>query len=284
MRISFRLGKLARERSVSSIELARFELEQIGRLLECALGSGARVPRVLLTDVARRSDGNPLYGEELLRHAVDGLSRPQHARAATIPISLHAIVRERVERCSSRERAALEMAALFGRDFDLAELRATGGEMAVASEAELARLVEHQLLVVDETSGRYAFRHALTRDVMYAEIPERVAEPIHRRIAAALEVRKDAATSIVEIAHHHFLGGDLARAAAPCEAAGALARAQFAYDECIRWYERALVAHGNDEAAVARVRLELGKVLVYATRTRTWHRGVRNRRRLGAHA
>jgi DNA-binding CsgD family transcriptional regulator len=68
----------------------------------------------------------------------------------------------------------------------------------------------------------------------------------------------------VEIAHHHFLGGDLARAAGPCEAAGTLARAQFAYDECIRWYERALVAYGSDGAAAARVRLELGKVLVYA--------------------
>ena len=258
------LGKLARERSVSSIGLGRFDLEQIARLLECALGSGIRVPRVLLTDVARRSDGNPLYGEELLRHAVDGLARPLRARSSTLPISLHAIVRERVERCSPRERAALETAALFGRDFDREELGATGGEAAAPSETELARLVEHQLLVLHEPSGRYAFRHALTRDVIYGEIPEHVAKPRHRRIAAALEARDGAATAIVEIAHHHFLGGDLTRAAGPCEAAGALARAQFAYDECIRWYERALVAHGSDEAAVARVRLELGKVLVYA--------------------
>jgi len=260
------LGKLARERAVSSITLTRFEHDTTVELLERALGAKSRVPHVVVTDVARRSDGNPLYGEELLRHAVDHLADPTDTRDR-VPLTLQAVVRERIEHCSSRERTLLERAALVGRDFDLGELASLSADLSAPTEPELSTLVDWQLLSHDRRTGRYAFRHALTRDVVYESIAGEVAQPFHRLIADALEAQPADALRVAEVAHHRWRSGDRARAAAPCESAGALARAQFAYADSIRWYERAIVAHGSDGAAAMRVRLELGKVLVAVEET-----------------
>ncbi len=189
------IGKLARESAVSAISLTRFTHHETLRLLERALEPGIRVPNIVLTNVAVHSDGNPLYGEELLRHAVDASTRPDEPPRAGVPMTLQAIVRERIERCSLRERRALEIASLFGRDFAPAELLAVVPDEEVPTETELADLVVKQLLVRDDTTGRYAFRHALTRDVMYADISEAVARPMHRRIADALEAHTRPARS-----------------------------------------------------------------------------------------
>jgi DNA-binding CsgD family transcriptional regulator len=254
-------GKLAREHATSTIGLLRFSLDETIDFLGRALGTTAEASRVELIEVARRSDGNPLFAEELLRHTVDARERPGETRG--IPLTLEAVVSERIARCLPRERAILETAALFGRTFDRTELLSLDDE-ALPTESELARLVDYQLLERDASTRRYAFRHALTRDVMYAAVPHGVALVMHERIADALDERVDAAKDVVEIAHHRWQSGDRVRAAAPCEAAGAIARAQFAWDDCIRWYERAIVAHGDDTAAAARVRLELGKALIAA--------------------
>jgi DNA-binding CsgD family transcriptional regulator len=253
------LGKLTRERSVSVVTLRPFERELMLTVLTGALGPAQRLPHVVLDRVAKRSEGNPLYAEEMLRHVVDAREAGA-GEGDDVPISLQAVVRERIERCTPRERGVLAMAALFARDLDAAELETIAGEDA-PTERELSSLVEHQLLVRD-AAGRFRFHHALTRDVIYADILEGAARPIHQRIADALEAAQS--SSIAEIAHHRWHSGDLASAAASAEAAGALARAEFAYPECIRWYERAIVAYGEDSHAANRVRLELGKALVAA--------------------
>jgi DNA-binding CsgD family transcriptional regulator len=251
------LGKIARGRSASFVALKPFDHDLTLAILAGALDAGMHVPHVVLDGIARRSEGIPLFAEEMLRHAIDGhvLSA---AESQSIPISLQAVVRERIARCSPRERDALDMIALFERSFDRTELMAFAGWEA-PSEGEIATLVDQQLLVRDVFGG-FRFRHALTRDVIYSDIPERTARPIHRRIADALEITSS--PSVSEIAYHRWQSGDFAKAAAWAEAAGALARSQFAYPESIRWYERAIIAYGESAQATARIRLELGKALV----------------------
>ncbi len=258
------LGGLLREPFVSRIVLKAFDAEPMLELLTHAAGEAAGVSPLVLQEVARRSDGNPLFGEELLRHAVD-VRRPDATEPA-VPISLHAVVQERLERCTPRQRRLLIAAALCGRRFDLDLLTSIVGGDAEVGPAELEPLVELQLLRrVGRDERGFEFRHALTRDAIAAERSTDEARPLHVRIAAALAERPDADDYAAEIAYHRWSAGEREEAAvASYEAAARAARAQFAWDASILWYERAVAACAARPAEIARVTLELGKVAIAA--------------------
>ena len=62
------------------------------------------LPDDAIDDVRRRCGGNPLFAEELLRSAVDA-HRLGRQPGASLPLSLHAVIRERLECCTAEERA-----------------------------------------------------------------------------------------------------------------------------------------------------------------------------------
>ena len=253
-------GRLLREPAVSAIRLSAFDASPMIDLLSQAAANTDLSPSVV-RDVARRCEGNPLIGEELLRHALD-----THQHPAVVPLSLHAVVRERVDRCTDDERALLVAAALCGRRFDLDTLAAVL-ERDVVDPHELDRLVDLQLLrTVAGRDRQYEFRHALTRDAIEAERRAGEVRPLHARIARALNARADAREYALEIAYHLW-EADAREGALPAyEEAARVARNVFSWDEAILWYRRAATAAEPNTGEVARVTLELGKVLVAAHR------------------
>ncbi len=254
-------GALLREASVSSVRLGAFAASPMVELLSQA-ASGTDILPAVVREVARRSDGNPLIGEELLRHALD-----TRQRAKTVPITLHAVVRERVDRCTPRERALLVAAALCGRRFDLDTVAAVLAEGDMVRPQELDRLVDLQLVrPVANRPGSFEFRHALTRDAIEAERRAGEARPLHARIAQALSERADARDYALEIAYHLWEADARDGAVPAYQEAARVARSLFAWDEAILWYERAAAAAAPRPGDVARVTLELGKVLVAALR------------------
>jgi DNA-binding CsgD family transcriptional regulator len=249
------LGRLMRDPATSRIVLGGLEPETMRRLLREATHDAANVAEIL-EDVTARADGNPLFAEELLRHALD--AAPGGAFSG-VPISLHTLVRERVLRCTPNESRLLATAAVFGRTFDSRLVATISGVPARDPAADLRRLCDMQLIApVDGKPQHFAFRHALTRDAIYSEVFPADVGPIHRRIADALEA-KDRDAFALEIAYHYWQSGERFAAAAFARAAG-LARATYAYGEAIRWYERAADAE-REPGAVARALIELGKVL-----------------------
>jgi len=258
-------GKLMREPSVSVISLEGFAPVELRELLRGALGGHAEPSALILDGIARRSDGNPLFAEELLRHAFD---RPQASPSDVVPISLHAIVRERLEHCSDSERRWLAAAALCGTRFDLDVLTAIFGTEGSGSAESLRRLCDLQFIVPVPGKPRgYAFRHALTRDALYAEVLPSEAGPLHRKIGEALSASALAREYVNEIAYHFWQSGERGPAAAPCEAAGDAARDAVEFSDAVRWYERAVVAYGDREEDVARVLLALGRSLAALDQT-----------------
>jgi predicted ATPase len=146
-------------------------------------------------------------------------------------------------------------ASVIGRRFDLCVLLATSTCSEVQVRAALERACSLQLIVVDEPScGRYSFRHALTRDIIYAEFLTVRVRPLHRRIARALECTVPPGVVTLEnLAYHSWAAGDARRALLYNELAGDNAAAVHAHDDARKYYTRARSLIDVDSLVYARL-------------------------------
>jgi DNA-binding CsgD family transcriptional regulator len=257
-------GELVREPAVSVVTLPRLDDEETDRLISGALPERARLPAPVLRAVRERSDGNPLFAEELLRSAVDSQRSRTTAAPGALPLSLHALIRERLRDCSSEEVILLERASVFGRTFTTDGLTAVFGGDSADFEPMLERLRGLQLLeCVEGAAGAYQFRHALTRDVVYGDMETEAVRPFHLAIAEHLERSHEAAGAPEELAHHFWQADRRDRAAAYYELAGAEAMTIFAYQDAAAFFERAAIGY-DAPAARARVEARTGQAFIFA--------------------
>jgi DNA-binding CsgD family transcriptional regulator/tetratricopeptide (TPR) repeat protein len=254
------LGKMLRERSTSLVRLAPLSEREMTAVLGDARRAAPQLPDGVVRDVRRRADGNVLFAEELLRHAADratgdGFDSP-------LPLSLHAIVHERLERCTPGDRELLVRASLIGRAFDIESLAGAFDLPPGWCREAMARLGALQL--VDRTSeepAQYRFRHALTRDAVYNDIAKEAVAPLHLRIADAIAASGAADEHVEWLAHHYALAGERERAAEYAMTAGDAAHALHAYEDAALWYERAADGFDADCSAGALAKAGLMHVL-----------------------
>jgi adenylate cyclase len=187
--------------------------------------------------------------------------RPSPARPyagsvpTSVPDAVRASVLDRVQQLDRRARTALLCAAVIGRRFDTAVLAAavarSAGEIGCALQAACAlQLLERN----DETGTRFTFRHALTQDVLYAELLAMRTQSLHRRIARALE---RSGGSLEEIAYHWWAGRSRRRGPAANEQAGDEAAALHSPQLALLHYERALDLAVAGSAAHRRITRKL---------------------------
>jgi DNA-binding CsgD family transcriptional regulator len=188
-------------------------------------------PAGTLTDaIVARSEGNPFFAEELLAAADVG--------DGELPRGLRDLFLQRVGRLDDRTRGLLRLAAAAGRDVGYALLRAAA-ELPEGEVRESLRLaVAHGVLIADQASGSFRFRHALLAEAIYGTILPGEREELHARLAAELE--RSAAAGPAELAPHWAAAGRTSEAfVASVEAAGE-AEAVFGLAEAVRHLERAL--------------------------------------------
>ncbi|MFI4996927.1 MAG: adenylate/guanylate cyclase domain-containing protein [Hyphomicrobiales bacterium] len=104
-----------------------------------------------------RAGGNPLFLEQLLRHAKEDAQ-------ATLPGSIQALVQARVDRIEPRHRRALQAASVLGQSFELPALR----YLLDDDRYDCAALSSHAL--VRPLGESFLFAHALIRDAVYASL------------------------------------------------------------------------------------------------------------------
>lgn len=130
-------------------------------------------------------------------------------------------------------------ASAVGRSFELDILAEIAGIPEYSVCETLRRACDLQI-VVSSGAGRYAFRHALTRDIVYAECLSVRSRALHRRIARALErSRRSGATALADLAYHAWAARDARRALRYNERAGDDAAAVHATGDARRYYLRA---------------------------------------------
>jgi DNA-binding CsgD family transcriptional regulator/tetratricopeptide (TPR) repeat protein len=190
------LAQLDRERLAQEISLAPLSRSDVGAMLQAIFAAPQPVPAELLDPIYTLSEGNPFFVEELLTATkgplyADGDWRREAAREegrhlAHLPRSIQDAVHQRTERLSAPASHALILAAVAGQRFDFALLQ----QVLQCDEARLLALMKELMaaqLVVEEAEDQFAFRHALIREAVYAELLARERRSLHRAIAEALE-------------------------------------------------------------------------------------------------
>ncbi|HET9370136.1 MAG TPA: AAA family ATPase, partial [Vicinamibacterales bacterium] len=226
------------------------------------VSSGHPLPPALLAEIIARTDGVPLYVEELTKTLLE--SGATDDRAAAVPTSLHASLTARLDRLGPAREVA-QLASVIGRDFSLDMLRATGPWRPAELDAHLDRLIESELVLPQgpREAGRFVFRHALIRDAAYDLLLKSARRDQHRRIADALIERfaERAAANPGLVARHLTEAGDGERAVPYWIQAGRKAAGESANVEAIRCFQAALDLVRDLPASPARDLQELGILL-----------------------
>ncbi|GAA3487436.1 ATP-binding protein [Streptomyces cremeus] len=208
------LAELVRLPAVDRLELRPLADADVARLVH-AHRTGP-VSDTAVRRIVERAEGNAFYAEELLAALPGGGGA---ADPAAMPSGLADVLLIRVEQLSETAQQVLRTAAVAGRRVGHDLLRDAVRLPQEELEAALREAVGHQLLVTDDAMT-YSFRHALTREAVYADLLPGERVRLHGVFAALLAGPGRSPASAAERAHHSRAGHDLPDAlAASLEAA-----------------------------------------------------------------
>ncbi len=235
---------------VTTLTLNRLGQREIAAIIDGVIGNKALLASVK-QDIVERTDGIPLFIEEMTKAVVEAGGREGAERAVTsipapslaIPASLHASLMARLDRLGSAKEVA-QIGAVIGREFSHALLAA----VARKSEAELGSALDGLagagLLFRQGTPphATYLFKHGLVQDTAYSTLLRDRRRALHARIAEVLETQfAEIVESQPELVARHFTeAGLIAKAAAFWANAGRRSLARSALVEAIAQLNRAL--------------------------------------------
>jgi DNA-binding winged helix-turn-helix (wHTH) protein/tetratricopeptide (TPR) repeat protein len=225
-----------------------------------------RLSAELLPLLVERSDGNPFFLVTLVDHLLesgmlvkDGGSlelRGAEALRTSIPDGLRAVIEPRLDRLEPDELRVLEVATIAGSAFAahaVAAAAPAGSELGdievveglcdgLARRQEIVRADGESAWPDGTTSARYAFRHALYRQVLDQRLSTTARRRLHQAVGERLETGHAGRTAEVasSLAAHFERSGDAARAVRYHGEAAAAARARFAAQETRFHVEAAL--------------------------------------------
>jgi tetratricopeptide (TPR) repeat protein len=236
--------------------LGRVECAQL--VADVAASHGLSAETVVAIVV--KSDGVPLFVEELTKSMMEAAGEDNAAVPATLKDSLMA----RLDRLGEAREVA-QISSVIGRQFTFALLEAIAPQRDAELEAALARLGAAGI-VFPEGRGQertYSFKHALVRDAAYESLLLSRRRDWHERIARVLEERfPETAANEPEVLAHHFGAAGLGLPACDYRMhAGDRAISRSAYKEAIAHFSAALKIAETLPDAADRKRCQLGFLL-----------------------
>ncbi len=245
------LAQLDRERLAQETLLARLTRDEVEAMLR-AIFASPRSARLELPDpMYALTEGNPFFVEEALKSLIaageifyaNGRWERKSLDELHIPRSIQDAVQQRTDQLSDSARRVLTLAAVAGRRFDFALLQ----ELTQYDEQHLLQLIKELIaaqLVVEESAEQFAFRHALTRQAIYADLLVRERKALHRRIAETLERLYASVLDahLADLAYHFFEASAWEKALEYGQRAGEQAQAMYAPHAAIDQVTRALDA------------------------------------------
>ena len=236
------LAQLDRERLSQEVTLSRLTRSETEAMLRAIFAEQQVISSELLDSLWSLTDGNPFFLEEVLKSGLSSggitLTKsgwvhflPAAAQQVAIPRSVQDAVQQRVGRLSSRARQLLTLAAVAGRRFDVRVLQ----HLLYCTDSQLLLLLKEVVaaqLVTEESADQFSFRHALTRQAIYAGLLARERRAVHRRLAQAIEQLfaspADLDTHLADLAYHCFQGEEWEKAREYGKLAGEKALTLFA--------------------------------------------------------
>lgn len=245
------LAELDRQRLAAELRLAPLSVAEVDAMLRSVFQLQRPVDVEFLQALYSLTEGNPFFIEEVLKSLVKAgeisdagvVGNDWPSDALRIPRSVQDAVQRRAERLSRAAQRTLAVAAVAGRRFDFAVLQ----HLLRCDEHELLQLMKELIraqLVVEESAERFAFRHALTRQAVYARLLRRERKLLHREIAATIErVYADSLDGrLADLAYHFCEAGVWSKALEYAQRAGERSRALYAPRIALEQFTRALQA------------------------------------------
>ena len=240
------LTELAREQRLHRLDLAPLSPEQTTALARSLIAPGIAAAdlAVLLQHVWRLSEGNPFVVAETVR-TIEAEPPPVTDGSLALPDAVRSMTRSRLRRLGERAERLMAMAAVIGREFDLALLQRAAGTGELDTSEALEELVRAH--VVRESGERFAIAHDRIREVVSADLLAARRRALHGAVASAIEAlhhdRLEAHSA--ELAHHHFAAASWDKAMSHSRVAGSQAAARGAYRAAVSFFDQALAALGH---------------------------------------
>ena len=180
---------------VTGLMLNRLGEREIAAMIDGVIGNKP-LPESIRQDIIERTDGVPLFVEEMTKAVLEAESQDEAQQTAAaipspsvaVPASLHASLMARLDRLGAAKEVA-QTGAVIGREFSHALLAAVARKPEGELETALDRLVEAGLLFQqgEPPHATYLFKHALVQDAAYGILLRERRRALHARIAETLE-------------------------------------------------------------------------------------------------
>jgi len=226
----------------------------------------------MIIPLARRlyqeTEGNPFFLVETIKalFEMDAITLKSDAwqgdfnlisqEELPLPASVSEVIQARVHRLEEITQDALRTAAVLGREFDFELLTETWSKTEDITLDALDEMLRHRL--IDEGTGGsdrdYVFNHHKIQEVVYSAIPRQRRQHIHAKVGMALEKQYfSQLDEVVSVLAHHYLQAQylddslVGKAVEYLHRAGNLAAKQFAIEDAVAYFNRALTLIPDNE-------------------------------------
>jgi class 3 adenylate cyclase/tetratricopeptide (TPR) repeat protein len=257
---------------VTMMVLSRLGRREGAVLVRQLAGNAAALPGELLDEIIERTDGVPLFLEEVTKAVLEAaeatggdgaqqmISIVPGARSA-VPVTLQASLMARLDRLGPAAREMAQTGAAIGREFSFDIVSAVAARPPGDVHAALERLVASGLVFQRgmPPAADYQFKHALVQDTAYSTLLRGPRQALHQRIAEAIEKRKpERAEREPEILAYHLTeAGNALRAVGYWLEAGRRAAARSANREAVAHLSRGIEMIASLPESAETMRLEV---------------------------
>ena len=257
---------------MTPITLNRLERLQVEALI-ANLAQGKNLPPAVVEYILAKTDGVPLFAEELtkmllastlLQEEADHYTLTGSLSDVAIPTTLHDSLMARLDQLPEA-KAVAQLGAVLGREFSYRMLHALSSLDDTMLHEGLAQLLAAELLYQRgrPPQARYFFKHALIQDAAYESLLRSTRQQAHRHIAQLLEAQfpETVAAEPELVAHHYTSAGQGAEAIPYWQRAGERALAAYAHEEAMSHFQRGLELKAGQplDAETATLHFGLGR-------------------------
>jgi class 3 adenylate cyclase/predicted ATPase len=259
---------------ITSLTLNRFSSSLAITMVDKITG-GIQLPTEVLEQIIKKTDGVPLFVEELTKTILESGLLTEHLDQfvlsgplpeVAIPATLHDSLMARLDRLGPVKEVA-QIAAAIGREFSYDLLAAVSPLSSSELQNALIQLIDTELVFRrgHSENGDYIFKHALVQDAAYQSLLKSARLQIHARIAETLEQHYSEVASVQpEIVAYHYSEAGLAELAiVNWLKAGIQAASRYAHPEAIAYLRLGLaqVTEVDESAKSTAMEIELQAAL-----------------------
>jgi class 3 adenylate cyclase/predicted ATPase len=179
---------------VTALSLRRLTWDESEELVRGFVANSAALPSELLNEIIERTDGVPLFLEELTKAVLENVSAGAQISATpfaslAVPATLHASLMARLDRLGSAAKEIAQVGAAIGREFSYELLAATAQRTEAELREAVGRLVDAGLVFQRGQSleATFLFKHALVQEAAHSTLLRGSRRQLHAHIAEALE-------------------------------------------------------------------------------------------------